>query len=58
MKAPSPVIQSAEFADGLQQIHIKFDHNVDGSENCQDIFSPESLELFGKGNDLNYLIRF
>ncbi|PSN42436.1 hypothetical protein C0J52_15938, partial [Blattella germanica] len=37
------------------QIHIKFDHNVDGSENCKDIFSADTVELLGKGANCSFV---
>jgi hypothetical protein len=47
--APPPVIQLAQFYDGLRKVRIEFDHNVDGSEECSDIFAPETLSLLGDG---------
>jgi hypothetical protein len=47
--APPPVMQLAKFYDGVQKVCIEFDHNVDGSEKCSDIFSLETLSLLGNG---------
>lgn len=47
--APQPVIKMAQFYDGLRKVRIVFDHNVDGSEKCSDIFAPETLSLLGDG---------
>ncbi|XP_023723547.1 uncharacterized protein LOC111873237 isoform X4 [Cryptotermes secundus] len=53
--APPPVIQLAQFCDGLRKVCIEFDHNVDGSEKCSDIFAPETLALLGDGADCSYV---
>ncbi|KAJ4428199.1 hypothetical protein ANN_24214 [Periplaneta americana] len=42
-----PVMQLAQFTDDLRKVRIVFDHNVDGSENCADIFTPDTLSLLG-----------
>lgn len=48
MAAP-PVMQLATFYDGVRKVRIQFDHNVDGSEKCSDIFTLETLALLGSG---------
>ncbi|KDR18430.1 hypothetical protein L798_07432 [Zootermopsis nevadensis] len=45
----------AEFYDGLQKVRIVFDHNVDGSEKCSDIFTPETLSLLGDGANCSFV---
>jgi hypothetical protein len=47
--APPPVIRRAQFYDGLQKVRLEFDHNVDGSEKCSDVFSLQTLALLGDG---------
>jgi hypothetical protein len=47
--APAPVLQAAYFCDGLRKVCIEFDHNVDGSEKCADIFDSDTLSLLGDG---------
>jgi hypothetical protein len=42
-------MQMAKFYDGVRKVRIEFDHNVDGSEKCSDIFSLETLALLGDG---------
>jgi hypothetical protein len=47
--APAPVLQTARFCDGLRKVRIEFDHNVDGSEKCADVFDSDTLSLLGDG---------
>jgi hypothetical protein len=47
--AAPPVMQLATFYDGVRKVRIQFDHNVDGSEKCSDIFTLETLALLGSG---------
>jgi len=47
--APAPVLQVAHFCDGLRKVCIEFDHNVDGSEKCADVFDSDTLSLLGDG---------
>jgi hypothetical protein len=47
--APAPILQAAQFCDGLRKVCIEFDNNVDGSEKCADIFDSDTLSLLGNG---------